>query len=375
MGLLDIFRRKQKEEFYTVLMTFFGKSPVWTEKDIYKLTKVGFINCMTVYACISLISRSVAGIPWLLYQKPKIRDGKLEEIIEHPLLNLLARPNDFQGQGMFFEEITAFYFISGNSYIYRAGPEGKPPQKLWSLKPHRVKVISGNTTFLIGGYEYRVEGQEPVKYGPEEILHIKTFHPLNDYYGLSPLQIAAKGIDISNMAENWNLKLLENDMRPPGAIKFEKPLTPEQRKQFRKYLREIYLGHEHAGMPLILEGATDWKQFAITPKDADWLNSDKLNTRKICSVLNVPPELIGDSENKTYSNYKEARKAFYMETILPFMDRLRDELNNWLTPLYGDFLFLDYDRDKIEALREEMNAVYERMSRAWWLTVNERREV
>jgi HK97 family phage portal protein len=105
----------------------------------------------------------------------------------------------------------------------------------------------------------------------------------------------------------------------------------------------------------------------------DWLEGRKMSRVEICNVFQVPPELIGIQDQKTYSNYQEARKAFYTETVLPLMDRLCDDLNNWLVPVFGDNLILDYDKDEIEALQEDREKVWTRVQNANWLTVNEKR--
>jgi len=271
--------------------------------------------------------------------------------------------------------MVSFLYLSGNSYVERVGPKSGPVHELFCLRPDRMKIIAGDSKEPIRGYEYSVSGQK-VPFEFEKILHFRFFHPTDDFYGLSPLEVAARGIDISNMAMEWNKKLLDNDCRPPGALFFERRLQDEQRENLRKELKENYLGYENAAMPLILEGGMDWKQFAFSPKDMDWLNSDKVTTRKICSVFHVPPELIGDSEQKTYSNYKEARKAFYEETVLPLLDYIRDEFNNWLSPLFGDNLRLDYKREEIEALQEEREKVWKRAVegvKAGVISVNEAR--
>jgi hypothetical protein len=93
----------------------------------------------------------------------------------------------------------------------------------------------------------------------------------------------------------------------------------------------------------------------------DWLKGQLLSTRRICSIFGVAPELIGDAANKTYSNQKEARKALYMDTVLPFMDEIAGELNNWLVPLYGDSnLYIAYDRDEIDAIQEDRETIWTR---------------
>ena len=367
-------KTKENPVYQAMLMTL-GKNPIWTKEDIARMTKAGYQNCCTVYACVNERAGGAAGVPWRLFQRPMPGGGKKVEIEEHGLLELMRRPNPREGGSAFIMKTMAFYLISGNSYLVRVGPEQGPPGEMYSIRPDLMKVVPGNQFEPIAGYRYTaVNGVARVPdFGPKEILHLKSFNPLDDWHGLSPIQVAGKEIDISSMSREWNMKLLQNDCRPPGGIIVEGTLDEEQRVALEEKLEEKIQGYKNAGRPPILEGGVKWESWAITPKDMDWLNSDKMNARKICSVYNVAPEIIGDSENKTYSNYKEARKALYVEAILPDLDFLRDEFNNWLTPAFGDRLYLEYDKNAIEAIREEQDAVYTRQAQAWWRSVNEKR--
>jgi len=365
-------RKKSDPSYQAILMTMLGNNPIWTKKEIARLTEAGYQNCCTVYACVNERAGGLAGVPWQAFRRPASKDTKTERVEEHAILNRMRRPNPQEGGSAFRMKAMAFLLIGGNSYLTRR----EPLNELYVMRPERVKVLPGNDIEPIRGYRYTVNAipRKP-DFKREEVLHLKTFAPLDDWYGLSPIEVAAKEIDISSMGREWNMKLLQNDCRPPGGIIVEGTLEEEQRERILKKFEEKMQGYKNAGRPPLLEGGVKWEPWAITPKDMDWLNSDKMNARKICSVYNVAPELIGDSENKTYSNYKEARKALYVEAILPDLDFLRDELNNWLTPAYDDDrLYLDYDKDAIEAIKEEQNAVYERQAQAYWRTINEKRQ-
>jgi HK97 family phage portal protein len=296
-----------------------------------------------------------AGIPWLLYQKNR----KLKEIEKHPLIDLLANPNPIMGQAKFIENVIAYLQLSGNSYIERVGPNNGPPKELYTLRPDRMVVVVGNITQPIAGYEYTANGMKTTL-SNESILHLKTFHPLDDWYGMSPIEEAARTIDQNNEAKAWSVALLQNGARPSGALITPGNLSDEQFYRTENQLNTKYGGAKNAGKPMLLEGGLDWKEMSLSPVDMSWLEGQKLSSREIAIAFGVPPELIGDSSNKTYSNYREARQAFYTETILPLMDWLRDDLNRWLTPLFGDNLYLDYDRDEIEALQEDMQSVWDR---------------
>jgi len=354
------------------ILAISGRQPIWTKKDFANLSREGFQKCMTAYSCISLIAQSCAGIPWQLFSTPRTPREKTQEIKKHDLINLLRRPNPYEGQSAFIERAVSFFKLAGNSYIERVGPNPGKPRELYALRPDRVKVDPGDSLGLVKGYIYSAGGKNETFYDGE-ILHLKSFHPLDDWYGLSPIEVAARGIDISNMALAWNYKLLQNDARPSGALVTEKGLDDEQRANLKADIKTEYGGYENAGRPLLLEAGMKWEQMSLNPTEMDWLNLDKVTLRKICTVFNIAPELMGDTEQKKFSNYQEARKALYMEVILPHMDYFRDEFNNWLTPKFGDNLRLDYNRDAIKALQEEATKTFDRMSKAHWLTVDEKR--
>lgn len=366
------FSFKQSRTWGAILVLS-GRQPVWSKKDFANLSREGFQKCMTAYSCISLIARTCAGIPWQLFSMPRTPREKRQEIKKHKLIDLMRRPNPYEGQFAFMERSISFFELSGNSYIERVGPNPGLPRELYALRPDRVKVLPGDKLGLVKGYEYS-GGGEKEEFFDGEILHVKSFHPLDDWYGLSPIEVAGRGIDISNMALEWNNKLLLNDARPSGALVTEKGLDDEQRDRLKEDIRTEYGGFENAGRPLLLEAGMKWEQMSLGPKEMDWLNLDKVTLRKICTVFNIAPELMGDTEQKKFSNYQEARKALYMEVALPLMDFFRDEFNNWLTPKFGDNLRLDYNRDAIKALQEEAVKVYDRMAKAYWLSIDEKRK-
>lgn len=352
------------------------RQPIWTPKDYANFAKEGYCNNVYVFACVKTISLAIAGIPWIVYQRQ--RNGEIIELPNHPLRNILERPNPWQGGSSFFEDVAGYLMLSGNAYIEAVGPERGAPRELYVLRPDRMRVLPGDGTQLVGGYEYTVNG-ETVKFTPEQILHLKTFNPLNDWYGMSPIEAAARSIDQNNESRAWNVALLQNMARPPGALVTEQTLTEMQFERLKEDIERYYTGARNAGRPLLLEGGLDWKEMGLNAQEIAWLEGLKLSAREIAIAFGVPPELIGDSENKTYSNWQESRKAFYEETILPLMDWMKAELNNWLVPKFGDSsVFIDYDKDEIEALSEDRQTMWQRAIegvKAGIITPNEAREM
>jgi HK97 family phage portal protein len=368
MAIFDFIKRKKSllQFFPTGLSIYIPmQAGQATARDFKQLAVIGYAKNMTVYACVRTIASAVAGLDVTLYRQKK---NGIEEIETHDILDLLQKPgSDFVSGANFLEAIAINLLLAGNAYILklRVGERGKPVS-LTLLRPDLVQVHWSNE---IDYYEYA----SSKKYDPADVIHIREYNPLNPFLGLSRLRVAEMGIEADNEAHIWNLKLLRNNMRLEGVFKVDQKLTEQQLEALQKRL-ENYEGALNAGKAMVLQAGMDWKQMSISPKDMDWINAIKQNRREICAVFGVPPELLGDAQQKTYSNYKEARRAFYQETVIPFAQLLFAGLTKGLASEWGDDLVIDFDRDAIDALQEDRAEQYNYLNTAWWLSVNEKRE-
>lgn len=343
--------------------------------DYVSLAREGYAKNSVVFACIKEIAEAAAGVSWLLYRR--LPQGGRREITEHPLLRLLERPNPLQGKFALIEAAIAYLYLSGNAYLELVGPgdtagEASFPREIYALRPDRMRILP-HPVHLIAGYEYKVSGQS-VRFSPGQILHVKLFHPLDDWYGLSPVQVAALAIDKINAGDKWNAALLQNSAVPSGALVARERLTDEQFRRLKTEMREQIQGVQNAREPLLLEQDLDWKELSISPKEMDWIEGLKFSALQIAQIYNVPAELIG-LQSATYQNRREARKALYTEVVCPALNRLRDAFNNVLTPRFGKDLILDYDKDKIEALADDQESLWRRANDSRFLTINEKRRL
>ncbi len=286
------------------------------------------------------------------------------------------------------EAVTGYLLIAGNSFpeaVEGAGVAGVSggPRELWPLRPDRMQILAGKGG-LPQGYVMRAGGEErrwevdPVT-GRAPILHLKSFHPLDDWYGLSPVEPAAAAIDQRNESDKWNMALLQNGARPSGALVYEPRggaaanLSEEQFARLKDEVAAQYSGARNAGRPMLLDGGLTWREMSLSPKDMDFLDARHAASRDIALAFGVPPQLLGIPGDNTYANYREARLALWEETVIPLLGHLRDELNAWLAPRFGEGLALDIDLDGISALAPRRERTWARLQGAGFLTVNEKR--
>ncbi|WP_246479930.1 phage portal protein [Kaustia mangrovi] len=349
--------------------------PVWTPRNYADLTREGFSQNAVGYRCVRMIAEAAASVSWLLYEGER-------EHASHPFLALLAEPNPAQGGAMLMETFYGHLQVSGNAYL-EAVAIGGAVRELHVLRPDRMKVVPGGNGWP-EAYEYGANGQT-VRFrqdgagGPvPPILHARLFNPGNDHYGLSPFEAAARSTDIHNAAGVWNKALLDNAARPSGALVYTGPdgdhnLSEEQFSRLKHELESAYQGAANAGRPLVLEGGLDWKSMGFSPKDMDFIEAKHVAAREIALAFGVPPMLLGIPGDNTFANYAEANRTFWRQTVLPLVARTAQALTNWLAPAYGGDLRLWYDADRVDALSGEREALWDRVERSSFLTVNEKR--
>jgi HK97 family phage portal protein len=354
----------------------------WNKRDYDRLAKGTYQLNVVGYRVIQLVARSMARVPLCLYQ-----GGKEIEDDNHPLLARLRCPNPMEHGAAFFEKVYNYYLISGNSYIEGVGngTEGEIGE-LWCHRPSRVRVVPSNIG-TVAGYQYVYDGDvkrtwkvDPVTMaGP--ILHVKTFHPLDDWYGMAPAEAAGMSIDTHNESSEWCKSLLQNGASPSGAFVYEPEgvlgggkLTKPQRDQLKEDIDQNMSGGKNAGRPMIIDGGLRWESMGLSPKDMDWLQGRFNTAREIAQAYGAPPQLLGIPGDNTYSNYQEARLAFFQETVIPLLELFVDAYNGWLCPAYGEDLLLKIDEDQVPALEPLRKDKWDKVSNASFLTTNEKRD-
>lgn len=345
--------------------------PAWTPRDYAALAREGFQSNAIVYRVVRMIAEAAANVPWLYF------DGRNERP-DHPLASLLRDPNPLESSADLFEQLYGFLLVSGNAYAEAVRVDGVPREH-YALRPDRMTIVPGARGWP-EAYEYNVDGRKlryPVSHDQRPILHVRLFHPLNDYYGLSPMEAAANAIDVHNAAMGWNKALLDNGARPSGALVYNGPpgvsLTTEQFERLKTELEESFQGTANAGRPLLLEGGLDWKALSVSPRDMDFIEAKAAAAREIALAFGVPPLLIGLPGDNTYSNYSEANRAFWRQCVLPLAQRMAAHMARWLGPDFGTPPSIELDLDAIAALSEEREALWQRVGVADFLTRDEKR--
>jgi HK97 family phage portal protein len=310
-----------------------------------------------------------AGLPRREVQNRLITNGFFQDLPNHALVQLLEKPNPWMSHGQMWGTVVMDRALAGNSYLLKARVQNGPMKgaiaELWRLRPDRVRIIPSKTNF-IEGYEYGT-GRDKVTYKPEDIVHFKTRHPLDDYYGMPPLMAAAGRVAIDEDMQTFLRSFYESGGSGPGSIlTMKQSLSPEARKEIEDHIRTKF---GNVGGPqewLLLdntESSYDRVGLERGLRDALPKELDAVSEARIAMVFGIPGSILGlliGYESSSYANKRQDWQVFWDLTMTPLLDSLDDTLNLQLTPDFGGIDEVLFDLSNIRALQEDVDGIHER---------------
>ena len=281
------------------------------------------IQLSTVYACVRVISETVASLPLGVYEAKAEGNEKAQD---HPLYRLLHdEPNSEMTSFVFREVMLAHLLLYGNSYsqIIRSGKN--QVVGLYPLLPDHMDVdrdSKGNLT-----YTYTTSDGKTVAIKPKDVLHIPGLG-FDGVMGYSPIALEKNAIGLGIASEEYGSKFFSNGARPSGILTH--PNTVKNPKALRDSWNSAYGGSSNSNRVAILEEGMKFEPIAIPNNEAQFLETRKFQVDEICRIFRVPPHLVGNLEHATFSNIEHQSIDFAVHTIRPWLVRIEQAMNRAL---------------------------------------------
>lgn len=296
-----------------------------------------------VWACVRLISQTIATLPLHLYRTDKA-DGFGRLADDHPLYYILHdQPNAAMTAVEFWEAMVGCILLWGNAYAAKTmgGPGNARIVALDPLRPDRISIRPQDDGTLL--YVYTWAGQTR-EYQDSEILHIKGFS-LDGYSGLSPIALARQSIAHARAQERSSGAIFRNGMRPSGVLTSPDYLTDKQRVDAKAML-ENYRGAQATGKVPLLEGGWTFQTLSIPPDDAQLLASRAFSVETLCRWFDTPPVMVGHPGATAWGSGIEQLMLWFLTSCLrAHLKRIEQAVKkDLLTPaerltMYAEFNF------------------------------------
>jgi HK97 family phage portal protein len=291
-----------------------------------------------VYACVLVISETVAQLPFILYQ----RDGKRKDrAVSEKLYTLLHdAPNNFQTSFEWRQTKTAHLCLRGKAYSFINRSSSGEILELLPMHPDMVKLTQAKDYSLSYIFTDADGMQIPLK--QNQVFRI-TGLSLDGVNGVSPLTYHRETIGIALAANKQSALSLKNGSKMSGILKHPGKLKD---KDVAARIRESWdeaFGGDNAGKTALLEDGMDWMQVSMTNRDAQYIESQKFRVEDIARIYRVPPHKIGHLEKSTNNNIEHQGLEFVTDTMMPWFVRWEQCVaRDLLTPDQRKRYFAEY---------------------------------
>lgn len=360
----------EEKDRLTKYPPWYSRSASFKDWDSEKAIKEGLKESVWVYACVNKIAEAVSSVPW--YVEERVGDNEWERVVDHPVEQLLRNPNPnpiISGTSLFKLEVN--HRQLGGNAIWHKNLQGGTPIELWPIKPHNIEPRISDDG-IIQKYVYTSDNAtESVDVPVEEIIHFQFVNPNNFHWGMSPLQAAAKVVDTDTETVKYNKKMLENSAISSGVFTYNDNLEREQWEEARERVAEHM---QEPGLPWVMGNDANWEQMSFSAEDLQILEQHKFSMYEIHTAFDVDPLITGAPDTGGRQNKKEAKREFWQDNIIPYLESLKEGIENnllshwddsYLEGEVGHELRMKYDVSDVSSLREDFSKKIENAKTLW----------
>ncbi len=276
-------------------------------------------NSELLFSAVTRRANALSAMPIQLYRGSKQIKSPLNDIIN-------ASPNTYMTSCQFFKTMEACCCTEGNAYAMKVYDPDGTMAAIKPLDPLRVEPVLETDSSELW---YRITPEKGNVYYLHSfyIIHI-PFISTNGIKGVNPVRVLFDTISYNEDIQTFSRSQLEKGVNAQVVVEAPANLGEQQRKDTIDVLMQTY--RETGGNILLLESGLKATALNMSPVDSKLLEVEKISRSKVAMVYNIPPHLLGDYSNVSFSSQEQQMLEFLMLTMLPIVTAYEQELNRKL---------------------------------------------
>ncbi len=286
------------------------------------------LRSTAVYACVNLISETLAQLPLHVYardglNRSKATDHKLYRIVhDQPAPGITS----FEWR----ESLISSTVLQGDAFARIILNGDGSVRALPIIAKRDMRITQDQNGLPI----YHWRQRTPTGTLPERVLFDHEvlrlpFH-LDGVQSLSPIAVHKATIGNVLDATKYTTNFIQNSAQPRGAIATKDPVSDEAAATLRRDWEERHQGPANVGKIAIFDGGMEWQQIGLSQVDAQYIETQSFSVGDIARIFLCPPHKIGDLSKATFSNIEHEGIAFVVGTILRWVRRTESRFNQYL---------------------------------------------
>lgn len=336
------------------------------------------LKVSAVFACVKLLSETIASLPLMLYKREG--EGK-RPAPEHHLYPIVHdAPNSYMTSYEWREGVMAHQLLRGNTYNLKVQKASGKIVELIPLNPAHMDVRVEDSRAV---YQYTYEDSHAEVFPAEKIWHVKNL-PISSsytgqlpegYLGISPISAARESVGLAMAADDHGGRYFQNSATLGLALEFPEGVSlGDNAKTFLKDSLAEYAKPENKFKSIVLEKGGKINKLGISNVDSQFLESRQFQIEEIARIFRVPPIMIGHPTNTmTYASAEQLFLAFAVHTIRPWCVRLEQSMNRYLLSdrerkdYFFEFNMAGLLRGDTKSMNESFNIAHN----GGWMNVDE----
>lgn len=336
------------------------------------VTPESAMRLSAVWACVRLISESIASLPLHVYRR--VDERRRIKVTSVPAYRLLHdEPNQLMTSFAMRETMSAQLLLWGRALAPIIRNQAGQPLEILPVHPSRVQIRKSERIGLV--YDVRLPDDRMITVGQADMIHVPGLS-FDGIESLSPIRYAAQSIGLGLAAEQFGAAFFGNGSTPSGYLTMAEKLNQEQVTTLRNSWYATYGGVSNSNKTAVLFGGAKFERISIPPSEAQFVEARKFQVSEIARWYRVPPHMIGDLEKATFSNIEHQALEFVTHTLRPWLVRWEQELNRKLFPTSTDGVpsdfYVEFNVDGLLRGDIKSRSDYYIRGRQWgWLSAND----
>ena len=288
------------------------------------------LNYSTFWACVKIISETIAYLPWHVYEN----GTRSKAYTQHSLDKVLYKRPNSELNGFAFKELMYRQaLVQGNFLSEREQNGYGETVNLWPIDWSRVNPDRDSRGRLV--YDISNDTGANTVLRPKDVFHVRG--PSRDgIVGYSVVAQAKESISMGLAAESFGASFFGNNATPNLVIKNDgqAKLSDEGVIALIKSWTRKHGGSRNSHKPQYLSKGLSVEPVGMPLGDAQFIESRQFQNTEMCRWFRIPPHKVADLLRTTHNNIESQNIEFVTDAILPWVARGEKE---------ADFRLLDSD--------------------------------
>ena len=282
-------------------------------------------NLSTVVACVNAVADGLGTLPATVYRAEG--EGRVEAP-GHPVARLLRAPNDHQTWLDWVAFTLGQVLMQGNAlsvieYDGSGRPTGLRPVPWQNVQ---VQLLpGGRLAYDVVLYTIPWGGTgAPRRFLEGEVFHLRDRSD-DGYIGRSRISRAPAVLASAIGLQTYSAAVWDNAATPSGLLTLPANIRPEGKKRLEAHFTDRATGVANAKRVLFADKDTTFTPLSVSPEDAEVLESRRFSVIELCRLFGVPPPIVQDYSNSSFTNASQASTWFATNTLTPWARKIEAE--------------------------------------------------